>query len=173
MTTIGMDRYVMTLEVTMVLCSFMIGLTIAPWVDKLRHLDAWQRKKRPRDGSPEKAHGKKLHIQYGTRKEKSQMNHDPFGVIASDRYTYPPENESHYHVNIDCAELFTIRLPVRAEEDIQVDFTGECQCDKCRSGEYEPVELYRGMSVVRLDGKEIYIGCLEEYLQSRMVVIGR
>ncbi len=53
MTTIGMDRYVMTLEVTMVLCSFMIGLTIAPWVDKLRHLDRWQRKKRLRNTEKE------------------------------------------------------------------------------------------------------------------------
>lgn len=32
--------------VTAIVCSFMMGLAVAPWIDKLRHLD----KKKARDG---------------------------------------------------------------------------------------------------------------------------
>lgn len=46
MTRISIAQDVMILQMTMILCSIMIGMTIAPWVDKLRHLDVWQRKKR-------------------------------------------------------------------------------------------------------------------------------
>lgn len=46
MTRISVAQDIMILQVTMVVCSIMVGLTMAPWVDKLRHLDMWQRKKR-------------------------------------------------------------------------------------------------------------------------------
>ena len=46
MTKISIAQDVMILQMTMVLCSFMLGLAIAPWIDKLRHLD----KKKARDG---------------------------------------------------------------------------------------------------------------------------
>ncbi len=46
MTRISIAQDVMILHITMVVCSIMVGLTAAPWVDKLRHLDVWQRKKR-------------------------------------------------------------------------------------------------------------------------------
>lgn len=101
------------------------------------------------------------------------MNHDPFGVIESDAYTYPPQVGEPICASEDCMEIYTVHLPIRAEEDIRIDYAGECQCDKCRSEEHEAVELYRGMSVALLDGKQIYIGCLQEYLEDRMLVIGR
>lgn len=60
MTRISVAQDVAILQLTVIICSIMVGLTMAPWVDKLRHLDVWQRKKRPGDGDPTKAHGKKI-----------------------------------------------------------------------------------------------------------------
>ncbi len=72
MTRISIAQDIMILHITMVVCSIMVGLTIAPWVDKLRHLDAWQRKKRLGDRGPTKAHSKKCSSQVWHRKgEKS------------------------------------------------------------------------------------------------------
>ena len=106
------------------------------------------------------------------------MNHDPFGQIGCDRYLEPPDTgyfrytkESLFDFSHE--ELYTIHLPVRAEENISVDFTGYCECDKCRKDKENAVALYRGMTVAELDGRVIYIDHLEGYLLERISVVGR
>ena len=138
----------------------------------------WIRKKRQGDGNPTKAQKKYIHIQYGTERGKSQMNHDPFGQIGCDRYLEPPDTGDFRYTkeslfDFPHEELYTIHLPVRAEENISVDFTGYCECDKCRKDKENAVALYRGMTVAELDGRVIYIDHLEDYLLERMSVVGR
>ena len=107
-----------------------------------------------------------------------QMNHDPFGQIGGDRYLEPPDTGDFRYTkeslfDFPHEELYTIHLPVRTEENIAVDFTGYCECDKCRKDKENAVALYRGMTVVELDGRVIYIDHLEGYLLERMSVVGR
>lgn len=102
------------------------------------------------------------------------MNHDPFGQIGCDRYLdLPNTGDFRYTGESLYKELHTIRLPVRAEENIPVDFTGYCECDKCRKDRENAVALYRGMTVAELDGRVIYIDHLEGYLLERLSVVGR
>lgn len=106
------------------------------------------------------------------------MNHDPFGQIGGDRYLEPPDTGDFRYTkeslfDFPHEELYTIHLPVRAEENISVDFTGYCECDKCRKDKENAVALYRGMTVAELDGRVIYIDHLEGYLLERLSVVGR
>lgn len=106
------------------------------------------------------------------------MNHDPFGQIGGDRYLEPPNTGDFRYTgeslfDFPHEELYTIHLPVRTEENIAVDFTGYCECDKCRKDKENAVALYHGMTVVELDGRVIYIDHLEGYLLERMSVVGR
>ena len=67
-------------------------------------------------------------------------------------------------------ERLELAFDIPFEEDDKVDYTGVCRCDECLESSH-PVELYRGMTAFRLDGRLIYCDCLYEYLKSRMVIL--
>ena len=55
-----------------------------------------------------------------------------------------------------------IGLRVKAEPDYEYDYMGICSCG-CGK------ELYRGMTVLQVDNKMIYIECLNKYLNKNIM----
>lgn len=55
-----------------------------------------------------------------------------------------------------------IGLKIKSEPDYEYDYMGVCSCG-CGK------ELYRGMTVLQIDNKMIYIECLNKYLNKNIV----
>ena len=113
------------------------------------------------------------------------MNLDPLGVVKRDDHLIPPEDRNWpddsritYLISKAMPETLTIHFEIPPEPDFRSDFIGMCGCDRCREAAQSgvrhtddcPMEIWRGTTYFKLDGKLIHCDCLGGYLTARQMV---
>lgn len=87
---------------------------------------------------------------------------------AERAYLLPPEEPKMRSYAPRGSETLAIHFEIPFEPDYECDFLGDvCECDVCSAEGIEPLELCKGMTVFKLDGKLIYCDHLGGYLLMR------